>query len=76
MHLANINRPVIIMSTNGDATNRNKPLKVLIAGGGIGGLAAAIFLRHAGHTVEVRRFLFFLMLFYLVSRLLIYFTDF
>lgn len=47
------------MSTNGDATNRNKPLKVLIAGGGIGGLAAAIFLRHAGHTVEVRRFLFF-----------------
>lgn len=31
-----------------------RPLKVLIAGGGIGGLSAAIALRQAGHIVEVR----------------------
>jgi 2-polyprenyl-6-methoxyphenol hydroxylase-like FAD-dependent oxidoreductase len=29
------------------------PLKVLIAGAGIGGLSAAIALRKAGHEVEV-----------------------
>ena len=38
--------------TNGDI-GEEKPLKVLIAGGGIGGQSAAIFLRQAGHTVEV-----------------------
>jgi thioredoxin reductase len=37
-------------SLSKDAT---KPLNVLIVGGGIGGLSAAIFLRRAGHTVEV-----------------------
>lgn len=31
----------------------HKPLKVLVAGGGIGGLSAAIFLRRAEHQVEV-----------------------
>lgn len=31
-----------------------RPLKVLIAGAGIGGLAAAIALRQQGHVVEVR----------------------
>lgn len=41
-------------STNG-GLNEERPLKVLVAGGGIGGLAAAIFLRQAGHTVEVGR---------------------
>ncbi|KAK2624295.1 hypothetical protein QTJ16_006245 [Diplocarpon rosae] len=30
-----------------------RPLRVLIAGGGISGLSAAIFLRQAGHTVEI-----------------------
>ncbi|OBT56352.1 hypothetical protein VE04_02908 [Pseudogymnoascus sp. 24MN13] len=30
-----------------------EPLKVLVAGGGIGGLSAAIFLRRAGHQVEI-----------------------
>lgn len=39
------------MTTN----DQYKPLKVLIAGGGIGGLSAAIFLRQAGHIVEVCR---------------------
>ncbi|KAK8222615.1 hypothetical protein HDK90DRAFT_470928 [Phyllosticta capitalensis] len=32
----------------------HRPLKVLIAGAGIGGLAAAIALRQQGHVVEVR----------------------
>ncbi|KAH9218657.1 hypothetical protein DL95DRAFT_434207 [Leptodontidium sp. 2 PMI_412] len=39
-------------STNG-GLDEERPLKVLVAGGGIGGLAAAIFLRQAGHTVEI-----------------------
>ncbi|KAG4441453.1 hypothetical protein IFR05_003059 [Cadophora sp. M221] len=39
-------------STNG-GLDADRPLKVLVAGGGIGGLAAAIFLRQAGHTVEI-----------------------
>jgi len=40
-------------TSSDDVTGGPKPLKVLIAGGGIGGLSAAIFLRQAGHTVEV-----------------------
>lgn len=36
--------------TNEDS---GRPLKILIAGGGIGGFSAAIFLRRAGHIVEV-----------------------
>jgi monoamine oxidase len=35
------------------AEDEFRPLKILIAGGGIGGLSAAIFLRQAGHNVEV-----------------------
>lgn len=35
------------------ATQENPRLHVLIAGAGIGGLFAAIALRHAGHHVEV-----------------------
>ncbi|KAK0127672.1 hypothetical protein ONS96_007191 [Cadophora gregata f. sp. sojae] len=41
-----------LKSTEGGIA-QDRPLKVLIAGGGIGGLSAAIFLRHAGHTVEI-----------------------
>ncbi|KAH8594828.1 hypothetical protein B0O99DRAFT_512843 [Bisporella sp. PMI_857] len=41
------------MSQNGDISEGDRPLKVLIAGGGIGGLSAAIFLRRAGHQVEI-----------------------
>ncbi|KAM3071811.1 hypothetical protein ACMFMG_009668 [Clarireedia jacksonii] len=41
------------MAPNGTSTGEERPLKVLIAGGGIGGLSAAIFLRHAGHEVEI-----------------------
>ncbi|KAF7891745.1 hypothetical protein EAF00_008047 [Botryotinia globosa] len=41
------------MTTNGNINDQYKPLKVLIAGGGIGGLSAAIFLRQAGHIVEI-----------------------
>ncbi|KAH7413208.1 hypothetical protein BKA64DRAFT_616922 [Cadophora sp. MPI-SDFR-AT-0126] len=41
-----------VKSTNG-SVDEDRPLKVLVAGGGIGGLSAAIFLRHAGHTVEI-----------------------
>jgi 2-polyprenyl-6-methoxyphenol hydroxylase-like FAD-dependent oxidoreductase len=42
----------------GDAHKENgaagpRPLQVLIAGAGIGGLAAAIALRQAGHVVQV-----------------------
>lgn len=42
------------MSNDESTSEVYKPLKVLVAGGGIGGLSAAIFLRHAGHHVEVR----------------------
>ncbi|KAF5870415.1 putative fad binding domain containing protein [Botrytis fragariae] len=41
------------MTTNDNINDQYKPLKVLIAGGGIGGLSAAIFLRQAGHIVEI-----------------------
>ncbi|ESZ93892.1 hypothetical protein SBOR_5713 [Sclerotinia borealis F-4128] len=41
------------MATNESIDDQYKPLKVLIAGGGIGGLSAAIFLRQAGHIVEI-----------------------
>ncbi|KAF7919697.1 uncharacterized protein EAE97_011615 [Botrytis byssoidea] len=41
------------MNTNDNINDQYKPLKVLIAGGGIGGLSAAIFLRQAGHIVEI-----------------------
>lgn len=33
----------------------SKNLKVLVIGGGIGGLSAAISLRQHGHEVEVRK---------------------
>ncbi|KAK6583711.1 hypothetical protein PZA11_003441 [Diplocarpon coronariae] len=36
-----------------ETDNVERPLKVLVAGGGIGGLSAAIFLRRAGHAVEI-----------------------
>jgi glycine/D-amino acid oxidase-like deaminating enzyme len=42
------------MSSSGVISEDERPLKVLIAGGGIGGLSAAIFLRREGHQVEVR----------------------
>ncbi|KAI9048073.1 hypothetical protein LZ554_007869 [Drepanopeziza brunnea f. sp. 'monogermtubi'] len=42
-----------VLSTDGAAASEDRPLKILIAGGGIGGCSAAIFLRHAGHTVEI-----------------------
>ncbi|KAB8298738.1 hypothetical protein EYC80_000913 [Monilinia laxa] len=41
------------MVTNNNIDSQYQPLKVLIAGGGIGGLSAAIFLRQAGHNVEI-----------------------
>lgn len=41
------------MATDSNINENYKPLKVLIAGGGIGGLSASIFLRRAGHLVEV-----------------------
>ncbi|KAF7890877.1 uncharacterized protein EAF01_010686 [Botrytis porri] len=41
------------MTTNDNINDHYKPLKVLIACGGIGGLSAAIFLRQAGHIVEI-----------------------
>ncbi|CAD6445992.1 4bd1029e-6596-4cb5-8ac0-288fb0066c50 [Sclerotinia trifoliorum] len=41
------------MATTDNVEEQYKPLKVLIAGGGIGGLSAAIFLRQAGHNVEI-----------------------
>ncbi|KAJ8058947.1 hypothetical protein OCU04_011932 [Sclerotinia nivalis] len=41
------------MATTDNVEDQYKPLKVLIAGGGIGGLSAAIFLRQAGHNVEI-----------------------
>ncbi|KAL2066181.1 hypothetical protein VTL71DRAFT_2252 [Oculimacula yallundae] len=39
-------------TSNGEAM-ADRPLHILVAGGGIGGLAAAIFLRQAGHTVDI-----------------------
>jgi salicylate hydroxylase len=59
-----ISRTSCIMSTNGNyingtgespaaATQSAKPLKITIAGAGLGGLFAAITLRHAGHHVEI-----------------------
>ncbi|KAI6712513.1 hypothetical protein JHW43_004923 [Diplocarpon mali] len=36
-----------------ETDNVERPLKVLVVGGGIGGLSAAIFLRRAGHAVEI-----------------------
>lgn len=39
-------------TTNGPSTSN--PLKIIIVGAGIGGLAASIALRQAGHVVEVR----------------------
>lgn len=36
------------------ATQEHRPLDVIIAGAGIGGLSAAIGLRQAGHNVQVR----------------------
>jgi 2-polyprenyl-6-methoxyphenol hydroxylase-like FAD-dependent oxidoreductase len=39
--------------TNGSHRSKPPPLKVIIAGAGIGGLAAAIALRQQGHEVHV-----------------------
>lgn len=43
------------MTSNGNlqGAEDGRPLNILIIGGGIGGLSAATFLRHAGHIVEV-----------------------
>lgn len=41
------------MSTTFGDEDNTKSLKVLIAGGGIAGLATAIFLRAEGHHVQV-----------------------
>lgn len=44
------------MTTNGtfdEADHRKRPLKVIVAGGGIGGLTAATALRQQGHDVSV-----------------------
>lgn len=55
--------PVVLISAVADdmkmtlpdaATERLGPLSVLVVGGGIGGLAAAIALRQNGHHVSVR----------------------
>ena len=40
-------------SSTSDEVKRPASLRVLIAGAGIGGLSTALFLRHAGHRVEV-----------------------
>ena len=42
-------------TTNGVLDKAEQPLRVLIAGAGIGGLSAAIALRQAGHDVEVSK---------------------
>lgn len=42
------------MTLPGAAVGQARPLSILVVGGGIGGLAAAIALRRNGHHVSVR----------------------
>jgi pyruvate/2-oxoglutarate dehydrogenase complex dihydrolipoamide dehydrogenase (E3) component len=41
-------------AANAHITGETRPLKILVVGAGIGGLAAAIALRRQGHGVEVQ----------------------
>ena len=43
------------MSTTAGQNTSSQPLKVLVVGAGIAGLATAIALRREGHHVEVRQ---------------------
>lgn len=42
------------MSTQNGCAEKPRPLRVIIVGAGLGGLAAAVALRRQGHDVQVR----------------------